>query len=163
MAAEDQAKQAMEEYKHALKAAYEEMEKEDPDCRMVETLLREEAKEGNPIAKYGLGTWYLHGAHHFEKDVAKGKKLIEEAAEERVPEACFDLAYGFESGEGGEQNLRMAFKYYLLGALYGDSDSFVEVGRCYFHGIGVDKNEELADCWWERAESLGVEPHSSDD
>ena len=147
--------QAMLEYKHALKAAYDEMEKDDPDHQKVETLLREEAKGGNPIAKYGLGSWYLHGAHHFQKDVAKGIKLIEEAAEERVPKACYDLAYGFESGKGGEKNLKMAFKYYLLAALYGDSESYVHVGRCYADGIGVEKNEELADCWWERAESLG--------
>ena len=163
MAAEDRAKQAMEEYKQALKAAYDEMEKEDPDCRMVETLLRDQAKEGNPIAKYGLGTWYIHGAHHFEKDLAKGIELIEEAADARVAEACYDLAYGFESGEGGEQNPKKAFKYYVLAALYGDSDSFVHVGRCYHDGIGVEKDEELADCWWEKAESLGVKHASPDE
>ena len=163
MAAQDQAKPTMKEHRQALKAAYDEMRKDEPDHRKVETLLRDQAEEGNPIAKYGLGSWYLHGYHHFEKDVAKGIKLIEEAAEERVPEACYDLAYGFESGKGGEQNPKMAFKYYVLAALYGDSDSFVHVGRCYHDGIGVEKDEELADCWWEKAEALGVKHAHTDE
>ncbi|MGF1631838.1 MAG: tetratricopeptide repeat protein [Kiloniellaceae bacterium] len=145
-------------YKEALKEAYQEMEKNSPDYGKVEKLLQEEASKGNPLAKYGLGTWYLHGAHGIEKNVARGVGLIKEAAVERVPEACYDMAVSYETGKGAEKDTRLAFRYYLLAALYGDSTSFREVGRCYNYGIGVDKDEEIADCWWERAESLGVEP-----
>lgn len=148
----------IDEYEEALKDAYEEMEKEVPDYRKVERLLLEGIEEGNPLAKYALGTWYLHGAHQFQKDVARGIKMIEEAAEGRVPDACYDMAYSYETGEATEQNLRVAFEYYLIAALYGNPQAFVEVGRCYQYGIGIEKDEEIADCWWERAESLGVEP-----
>jgi uncharacterized protein len=49
-----------------------------------------------------------------------------------------------------------AFEYYVRAALLSDKQSFYEVGRMYFHGIGVKKNRSLADAWLTKAESVGI-------
>jgi len=54
----------------------------------------------------------------------------------------------------------LAFEHYLRGVLYGDQQSVLEVGRCYYFGIGVKKDRKSSNIWLERAETLGfLKPH----
>ena len=82
--------------------------------------------------------------------------LLKRAVNKNLPEACYDLAVCYEEPAGVVKNQEKAFELYLKAALYGDKQSFHEVGRCYYYGIGVIKNKSLADIWLEKAEELGV-------
>ena len=47
---------------------------------------------------------------------------------------------------------------YLNAALHGDTQSVEEVARCFYYGIGIEKNIDVAEIWYQRAEELGIEP-----
>ena len=82
--------------------------------------------------------------------------LLKRAADKNVADACYDLAVSYEKPEGVAANLEKAFELYVKAALHGDNQSFHEVGRCYYYGIGVPSNKTLADIWLEKAEELGI-------
>ena len=46
-------------------------------------------------------------------------------------------------------------QFYLKAAIRGSKEAIWEVSRCYHFGVGVKKNKELADIWYDRAEELG--------
>ena len=135
--------------------ALAEMSQDNPNAKRALKLLNESLAEGNPNAAYALGTWYLHG-ENVDKDTAKAMVLLKRAADKNVPEACYDLAVSYETPEGVAANPEKAFELYVKAALHGDAQSFHEVGRCYYYGIGTPRNEGLADIWLEKAEELGV-------
>ena len=141
-------------YQKALK----EMEKKSPDFIKVKDLLvgGVDAKCGD--SAYALATWYLHGYDEAEvkQSYSKAIDLLEIAVNGNIPSAAYDLAICFEKGESVEINEQKAFELYVKAALFGDSQSFHEVGRCYYHGIGVSQDQNLADIWLDRAESMGI-------
>ncbi|HDH01092.1 MAG TPA: sel1 repeat family protein, partial [Nitrospirae bacterium] len=55
------------------------------------------------------------------------------------------------------KNLNLALEYYMRAALNGEKQSVYEVGRMYYHGIGVEKNRKLAKVWYEHAKKLGID------
>ena len=134
--------------------ALSEAQGQAPDWGRVQSLLQEAMEEGDMEAAYALGTWYFHG-HHLPQDIEKGVRLIEQAANKKVPAALNHLAMCYEKGEGKTYNARLAAENYLMAALYGDEQSFVETGRCLFYGIGFLEDRSLAKIWYEKAESLG--------
>ncbi|GEP52853.1 hypothetical protein RSO01_00190 [Reyranella soli] len=69
--------------------------------------------------------------------MTKGTELLRQAAAENVPSALYDLAVSYEKGIGTKKNTRKAYELYLRAAIWGDKQSYHEVGRCLFYGIGV--------------------------
>jgi TPR repeat protein len=51
---------------------------------------------------------------------------------------------------------KAAFDCYLNAALLGDKQSLYQVGRCYYHEIGVSKNMSIANIWPKHAEINGI-------
>lgn len=145
-------------YKKALKIA----QQEKYNQKQVYDLLLEAISENSGDAMYALATWYLFG-EYVVKNYKTGNQLLERATQLHIPQACFDLAISYEKGIGIEKNFAKAFSLYVKGALYGDNGSFEDVGRCYNYGIGVQENKDLAQIWYEKAESLGVELRYDDE
>jgi len=106
-------------------------------------------------ATYALATWYLHG-EYVEKNVQKAIEYLEMAAQENIADAQYDLAVSYEKGNGVVQDEKKAFRLYLKASLNSDEQSIYEVGRCLYHGIGVDKNQEISDVFLEVAEQKGI-------
>jgi len=79
---------------------------------------------------------------------------MKEAADQNYPDALFDVGVSYEKGIPCVKNRKNAFLSYLKAAIRGDVDSMEEVGRCYFYGIGVRKNKELAHIWYDRFEEM---------
>ena len=52
-----------------------------------------------------------------------------------------------------------AFDYYTKAAELGDAEAHYRLGRMYFEGIGVEKDEEKAVCHFEKAAIVG-HPHA---
>lgn len=105
--------------------------------------LQKAAQKNNAKALYALATWYIFGKH-VKKNLKKGVGLLIQSTEnDGPPEAFFDLAISYELGKGVDKDATQAFKNYLLAMAKGDQNAIYEVGRCFYHGIGVEKNPEI--------------------
>lgn len=124
--------------------------------RKVYDLLVLADKAGDARATYALATWYLHGTRFTKRNRIRAVELLRRAAAENIPGALFDLAVSFEKGIVVKKSVRKAFEHYLRAALLGDRQSLYEVGRMYFHGIGITKNRKLAEIWGDCAEHFGI-------
>lgn len=138
----------------SLKPVLRELRRQKPDYVRALKMLRQASSEGDAAASYALATWYLHGTH-VRKDVTKAVGLLERAAAENIPEASFDLAVSYEMGIGTRKNARKAYAHYLRGALWGDQQSYCEVGRCLYYGIGIKRDKATACFWLARAKAFG--------
>lgn len=136
--------------------ALQEEKKKMPNRERVVDLLKKAWEQQDPYAAYAMGSWYLHG-HIFDKDVKKALSLLREAVKGGVSDAMFDLAIALEVGTGVRKNPSEAFRLYVSAALHGDKQAIYEVGRCYYHGIGVTQERKLARVWLDKARELGVE------
>ena len=139
-------------YEIALQSA----KKSKTRTRKVYDLLVLADKEGDGRATYALATWYLFGTKFTPKDLVYGTELLKRAEREGVADAVHDLAVSYEKGVVVGKSAAKAFVLYVKAALLGDKQSFYEVGRMYYHGIGVRQNRELAEIWLDKAESLGI-------
>lgn len=133
------------------------MKGKDPDIDRAFNLLNQSLEEGNTLAAWALGTWYLHGQEPCaKKNLNKAVRYLRIAAKDNVPDALYDLAVCYEIGAGVRKNLRLAMETYLRAALFGDKQSVNEVARCYYYGIGVEKNRRIAKIWYDRSECHGM-------
>lgn len=124
------------------------------DDRLILSYLRKAREKGCPRASYALANLGLHGK--FQGTQAEIVSLLKEAAEQGLPTALYDLAILYETGNGVAKDDETALRYYLKAALGGDVQSVYEVGRCYYHGIGVTEDKQMAEVWFEHARELGV-------
>lgn len=115
----------------------------DMEIASVVKLLRTARRKGDFWASYALGTWYFHG-EHFKTDKAKGFALMLEAADNFVPDACYDVAVSYELGDGVRKSRKSAVVYYLRAMMLGEKQSVTEVGRVFYWGIGVQRNRAIA-------------------
>jgi len=127
----------------------------NPDFELAKFLLEKAHKNGDRRATYALATWYLYGHGGCLVDLDKAINMLKVAAEANIPCAHFDLAVSYETGNGVKRNARAAYRHFLAAALNGDNDSYAEVGRCLYYGIGVACDRKAANIWFERARSLG--------
>lgn len=127
-------------YSKALKLASQ----EEYDYTEVISLLKEAIETyNNSKAAYALATWYLYGKH-VRKSYVKAFELLNKSIEwEPNKNAYFNIAVCYEIGKGTKKDEKKAFQSYLLAAFYGDNKSKYEIGRCFYYGIGIEKNEEL--------------------
>jgi uncharacterized protein len=150
----------MKETRNQPGAFYEEalriMNSPETDISEATRLLKLGVDANDPFAKYALGTWHFHGSNGIRKNRIKGMKLIQSAADAKVPDALFDLAVCLEVGEVVKQDLNRAFLCYLDAAIRGDGQAIFEVARCYTYGIGIDCAPQIAEIWSDRADELGT-------
>lgn len=139
-------------YELAVKAA----NRKPPDLIQADALLEEAHAQGDRRATYALATWSLFGNAVCPKDQRRAIRLLKLAAEADVAAAHFDLAVSYETGQGIKKNEKTAYRHFLAAALNGDNDSFAEVGRCLYHGIGVARDRKTAEVWLRRADSLRI-------
>lgn len=112
---------------------------------------------GDHRATYALATWYLFGSNNFPKDIAKAVKMLKVAAKAEIAAAHFDLAVCYKTAQGVRKNYRKAYLHYLAAALYGDKQAPFFVADCFYFGIGVTKDMEVAEIWYCMAESKEVD------
>lgn len=144
-------KQTNSSYAQAIKL----MKSSSPDEKKGAQLLEKALEEQDPRAYYALATWYLHG-RYYKKDLKKAVSLLKKAAKENIAEAAFDLALCYEKRAGISYSPTKAYEFYLKAALLGDAQSFYEIGRLYYYGIGTPKDEDIAEIWLSHAEKLQI-------
>ncbi len=140
-----------------VEKAQEELNKTSPDIELSISYISEAHEQGDIEATYALATWYLHGKY-LNQDTILARQLLEKAAKANYSPALFDLAIMIEKSNSNKiRNKKEAFRLYVKSALLGDVDSYHEVARCYYYGIGTKKNRELADVWLKVFENLKKE------
>lgn len=118
-------------------------------------LLQQAHADGDVRATYALASWYLYG-EQVEKDYQKAVSLLKVCAAKFYPSGLYDLAVAYELGHGVARDLRRAFELYLAAGIRGDAQAIEETGRCYFYGVGIGEDRDLAVVWYARARELGV-------
>lgn len=66
----------------------------------------------------------------------------------------YDLAVCIEKGQGIKKDETQAFELYLRAALRGFKHAFVEVGRCYYWGIGIAEDKHVGELWFDRSKEI---------
>ncbi len=66
------------------------------------------------------------------------------------------MAVCYEKGTGVKKNEKKAATLYLRAALLGDKQSIYEVGRCYWHGLGVKRDRAIASAWLDQASKFNI-------
>ncbi|QNP59929.1 tetratricopeptide repeat protein [Paenacidovorax monticola] len=136
--------------------AFEAATSRSPNLALAKSLLEKAHQNGDPRASYALATWYLYGHGGCSIDLPQAIEMLKIAAEADIASAHFDLAVSYETGNGIRKSVRAAYRHFLAAALNGDNDSYAEVGRCLYHGIGVARDRKSAEIWFRRADALGV-------
>jgi len=72
-----------------------------------------------------------------------------------APDALREEGIRLESGEGGTQDYRRAYKLFCLAALEGDSRAAYHLGSMYLNGLGRVADNERATGWLKQAEKMG--------
>jgi uncharacterized protein len=138
-------------------AALREAQRKGGDLKKAYKLLTSAYKAGDERATYALGTWYLYGREDLiEKDLTRAVAMLREAAEANCSDALHDLAVCYAKGVGVKRSDYKAAELYLQAALHGDKQSAFEMGRCYWHGIGVQRNRRIARVWLDYAELFEI-------
>ncbi|WP_031564603.1 tetratricopeptide repeat protein [Rheinheimera texasensis] len=86
-------------------------------------LLETEAKAGNPIAKFHLDKPYMDGIAGVKKDLTKGFNYLIESAKQGYPQAQYNVAASYKTGEGTPQNAELSLYWYLQTAKNGHAPS----------------------------------------
>lgn len=129
---------------------------------MIEDLkhqLEQKVQGGSLEDKSNLGEYYFRNFRSYDGQaevLERAFALLLEASDGGIARASYCIAYIYEAGIGRVTDLKSALRYYQKAALFGFDQAFYEVGRMYFYGLGVEVDEDLADIWLGKAESLGI-------
>ncbi|MCL2872070.1 MAG: sel1 repeat family protein [Betaproteobacteria bacterium] len=127
--------------------AKREAKKKTPNYEKTAGLLEKAHVKGEVKATCALADWYMRGVF-FKKNRKRGLQYYRTAAKGLNVDAMFNLGVFYENGCNLKKNEKRAFEYYLAAAVQGKGGSgkwaLLEVMRCFFHGIGIEKNKRLA-------------------
>ena len=114
------------------------------------------AENGSRDAMLDLGATY-QGSDPAYRDTKKAVYWYEKAAETLYPKSFRCLAYALAVPQGclnteiNEADYRMAFQYYLIGALLGEQNALYEIADMYLTARYVSRDTDLAFRLYERS------------
>ncbi|MBO7081127.1 MAG: sel1 repeat family protein [Neisseriaceae bacterium] len=95
-------------------------------------------------------------AYDSNKESKKALSYYQKAALKGHPEAQFNLAVMYNTGEGTERDESKAALWYEKAALQGHANAQYNLGVMYDRGTGVLQSYDRAIEWYEKAASQGV-------
>ena len=122
-------------------------------------LLEAEAKAGNAIAQYRLGTRYENG-RGVVADAPQAVHWYSEAAKRGNRKAMHNLGTAYASGKGTQKDLIAAARWFKSAAELGVTDSQFNLAMLYEHGLGVQFSITEAYKWYAIAAEDGGDPES---
>ncbi len=134
----------------------------DDDITLAEEWALKAAENGQVEAMYWLGEGYTVYAKELrEEDPEESKAHFElayywlsKANIEKHPAATLELAGYYRRGDVVEKDEVKSVALVKQAAEWGEAQAMRDLACIYEHGIGVDANEEQADYWTKKAESL---------
>lgn len=118
-----------------------------------EVHIRAAAELGHFDAQKQLGKYYLTGYCNdpvwqnrdtIPCDTVKAVRWFERSALQGDVESANIAAHHFISGNGVARDFAKAYSLYSLNASQNDYDSQYGLGLCYYYGLGVEKDSQLA-------------------
>jgi len=121
--------------------------------------LQAEVEAGNVGAIVCLAFMYDEPDNlpNFPYDLKKARSLYKRAAEAGNAFAQMSFANMCHYGQGGEEDLELAFKWYLAAAEQGEPESQMHVARIYEAGRIGEPNLVAAESWYMKAVENGHE------
>lgn len=114
--------------------------------------LKQAADLSDARAMNSLGVFFYNNG----RDYAQARQWYEKAAEQRIPEAEFNLAVMYEKGRGVASDTAQALKWHQRAAEDGDLDSQYKVAQTLFYGDGMPQNRVLAAEWYGKSAAQGL-------
>ena len=108
-------------------------------------LIEESAASGDANSKYLLGKMYTNG-ENVARNYDEGRKYLEEAAKANHPGALCLLGVYHARGLAGERSIAKMVDCFRKADRLGSAEGSLQLGRCFFEGIGVKKNPALQPC-----------------
>ncbi len=109
------------------------------------------------MAYLTLGNYYEKGIGGAERDGMTAFNYYDKAIKCGIVEAYGSIGDLFVSGDLMEEDLQIAYEYYLRGANNNDGYCCKQIYNCYKNGIVVKKDIKTANKWLMKAKSLGFE------
>lgn len=113
------------------------------------------AEKGNAEAQFKVGEMYETG-FGVKQNQAEAELWIKKAAAQGHNTAGFKLLYWDMKKNGLKGANKDKYKELLKQAEAGEGQAMYYIGKMYAHGIGVDKNYDMALDWLNKATFIGV-------
>ena len=116
-----------------------------PNMKKYRRLVELGAEIGDPLARYAMATWYLHGEPRIgiKRDLSRGVTLLESCAS-FFNRAAFDLAVSKLRGLGTRRDPQAAFSLFVRAASLGSLPAIEEQANCLATGTGTKRDPQAA-------------------
>jgi len=113
------------------------------------------AKNGDRVAQYEIGMYFLSGENGFERDIKKAIDWLQTAANNSYTKARTALGMLYYEGTQVDRDYKTAAMWLEKSANDGDADAQFTLGTIYQRGLGVEKNNTTAIMWYRKAANQG--------
>ncbi len=129
-----------------------------PDKNLTEVAKRIEiqAFEGIPEAQHDMGAIYVAGHGPIKQDLKRAVFWFEEAAQNNVANAQYNLGVLYHQGMGVDKNLDRAIGLYQKASDQGHPEAQYNLGIANIEGIGVPYNPQKAATYFENAANKNI-------
>ncbi|MGX5840512.1 tetratricopeptide repeat protein [Mesorhizobium sp. ArgA1] len=121
------------------------------------------AATGLADAQYAMAQVYANGVGGKQRDDAKARRLLAQAARQNYDTAQIDLAAWMIEGRGGVRDLKSGFNWMKQAAEGGNVAAQNRLAKLYMGGIGTDPDLVLAGAWYVVARRAGLIDPEMDD
>ena len=130
--------------------------KPDPNLSDIAKKIEIKAFEGVPEAQHDMGAIYVSGNGKVKQDLKRAILWFQEAANNGVANAKYNLGVLYHQGMGVEKNLDKALELYTQAANSGHPEAQYNLGIAYIEGIGVPYNPQKASQYFEGAAKQNI-------
>ncbi|KAB0626580.1 sel1 repeat family protein [Acinetobacter gandensis] len=134
----------------------------DEHVELAEEWALKAAQLGHVEAMYWLGEGYaVYAKDMQEEDPEESKayfehahRWLEQAAKHNHPAAILELANFFRRGDVVEKDVTKSIELVEQSAKLGEVQAMRDLAFIYANGLGIDADEDKADYWTEKANTL---------
>ena len=134
----------------------------DEHVELAEEWALKAAQLGHVEAMYWLGEGYaVYAKDMQEEDPEESKtyfehahRWLEQAAKHNHPAAILELANFFRRGDVVEKDVAKSIELVEQSAKLGEIQAMRDLAFIYANGLGIDADEDKADYWTEKANTL---------
>ncbi len=129
-----------------------------PDASLPSQIKTVEARafEGIPEAQHDLAALYTAGQGGVKTDFARAAQWFEEAANNGVANARYNLGVLYHQGLGVTQDTNKALNWYKAAAAQSHPEAQYNLGIAYIEGVGTSYSPEKAAANFESAARAGI-------
>lgn len=109
-----------------------------------------------PEAQHDLGALYTAGQAGVTQNYERAGFWFEQAAEQGIGNAAYNLGVLYQQGLGQEQDLQRALDWYRRAAQLGHPEAQYNLGIAYIEGVGTRYNPNMAAAFFQQSALNGI-------